>query len=99
MKHFYCYWYRAKFVRFIQVFLLVQIPALSLIGLALLAAPDSLPADIEALRSLHLRLVRLAWTLVTFHYFLKLFEEDEPLELSNWLTSCFYPLLASLVHF
>ena len=96
--------YFAEFVRYARILFLVHIPPLTLVGLAVLIAPDSLPSETEALQSLHQSLVRMTATLLTLWYIGRLLfdlwlEEEQKIDLGYWVVSFFYACIAGLVHY
>ena len=104
MSQFYFRHYVSEFARYARILFLVHIPPLTLMGLAVLIAPDSLPSEIEALRTLHQSLVRMTATLLMFGYIGKVvlntvLEEEKRLDLGYWVVSFFYAYIAGLVHF
>ena len=104
MKQFYLRYYVAEFVRYARILFLVHIPPLTLMGLAVLIAPDSLPSEIEALRSLHQSLLRMTATLLMLWYIGRAFfdlwlEEEQKIDLGYWVVSFFYACIAGLVHY
>ena len=104
MSKIYFRHYVSEFARYARILFLVHVPPLTLIGLAVLIAPDSLPSETEALRSLHQSLVRMTTTLLMLWYIGRpLFdiwlEEEKKIDLGYWVVSLFYAYIAGLVHY